>query len=78
MKYRGQTGRSFNTRFREYLRGFKFGYGKSRFAQHVLQNGHAIGPTEDIMDTLHFTNRGRLMDTIESFTYSVKPSKTIR
>jgi hypothetical protein len=29
MKYTGQTGRSFNTRFRGHLRDFKNGYGKS-------------------------------------------------
>jgi hypothetical protein len=67
MKYTGQTGWSFNTRFREHLRVFKYRYGKSRFAQHLLENGHAISPMEDITDTLHFTKKGQLMDTIESF-----------
>ena len=66
-KYTGQTGRSFKTRFREQLRDFKNGYGKSRFAQHLLDNRHAIGPMNDIMDTLYFTNKGRLMDGVESF-----------
>jgi hypothetical protein len=59
--------RSFNTQFREHLRVFKYGYGKSIFAQHLLENGHAIGPMQDITDTLHFTKKGRLMDMIESF-----------
>jgi sRNA-binding regulator protein Hfq len=67
MKYTGQTGRSFNARFREHLRDFKNGYGKSRFAQHLLENRHAIGPMNDIMDTIYFTNKGRLMDAVESF-----------
>jgi hypothetical protein len=67
MKYTGQTGRSFNTRFRGHLRVFKYGYSKSQFAQHLLENGHAIGPMQDITDTLHFTKKGRLMDTIEGF-----------
>jgi hypothetical protein len=44
MKYREQTSRSFNTCFREHLRDFKYGYGKSRFAQHLLENRHAIRP----------------------------------
>jgi len=66
-KYTGQTGRPFNTRFREHLRDFKNGYGKSRFAQHLLENRHAIGPMNDIMDTLFFTNKGRVMDAVESF-----------
>ena len=67
MKYTGQTGRSFNTRFREHLCNFKNDYGKSRFTQHLLENRHAIGPMNDIMDTIYFTNKGRLMDAVESF-----------
>jgi hypothetical protein len=51
MKYTGQTGRSFNARFQEHLRDFKHGNGKSSFAQHLLENGQAIGPIEEIMDT---------------------------
>jgi hypothetical protein len=66
MKYTGQTGRSFSTRFQEHLRDFN-GTGKSRFAQHLLENGHAISPIEEIMDTIHFTNTGRLMNTLEKF-----------
>jgi hypothetical protein len=66
-KYTGQIGRSFNTRFQEHFRDFKHGNGKSKFAQHVLGNGHAFGPIEEIMDTVHFTNKGRLMNAIEGF-----------
>jgi hypothetical protein len=67
MKYMGQTSRPFNTRFQEHLHDFKYGIGKSRFAQHLLEYGHAIGPMEDIMGTIQFTNRGRLMDALEMF-----------
>jgi len=67
MKYTGQTGRSFNARFPEHLRDFKNGYSKSRFAQHLLENGHTIGPMNDIMDTIHFTHKRRLIDAIENF-----------
>jgi hypothetical protein len=65
MKYTGQTGRSFTTRFQEHLRDFKHGNGKSSFAQHLLENGHAIGPIEDIMSTIYITNKGSLLDTLE-------------
>jgi len=67
MKHTGQTGRAFNTRFRERLHDSKNGYVKSRFAQQLLENRHAIGPIDDIMDTLFLTNKGRLMDAVESF-----------
>jgi hypothetical protein len=45
----------------------KHGSGKSKFAQHVIENGHAFGPIEGIMDTVHFANKGRLMNAIEGF-----------
>jgi hypothetical protein len=67
MKYTGQTVRSFRARFQEHLRDFRYGSGKSSFAIHLLENGHDIGPVEDIMNTIHITDKGRLMDTLEKF-----------
>jgi len=32
-----------------------------------MKNKHDIGPMNDIMDTIHFTHKGRLMDAIEIF-----------
>jgi hypothetical protein len=67
MKYTGQTGILFSTHFQEHLRDLMHGNGKSRFAQHMLENGHAIDPIEDIMDTIHCTSKGQLMNTLEKF-----------
>ena len=67
MKYTGQTGRPFRTSFQEHLRDFRYGNGNSSFSLHLLENGHDIRPTEDIMSTVHFTNKGRLIDTLEKF-----------
>jgi hypothetical protein len=36
-------------------------------AQHVIEEGHALGPINDIMDTLHVANKGRMLDTLERF-----------
>jgi hypothetical protein len=63
----GQTGRSFCTRFQENLRDFKYVNGRSTFAKHLLENRHAIGPMEEMMDTIHFTSKGRLVNTLEKF-----------
>ena len=41
--------------------------GKSRFAAHLLENKHFIGPVDNIMETLHTTGKGRMMDTLEKF-----------
>jgi hypothetical protein len=53
--------------FQEHFRDYKYGNGKSRFAAHLLENKHSIGPIDNIMETLHTTGKGRMMDTLERF-----------
>ena len=67
MKYVGQTGRPFHMRFCENFRDFKFGNGNSKFTQHLSEHKHSISPTDQIMHTLHFMNKGSLMDTLEKY-----------
>jgi hypothetical protein len=67
MKYTRQTWRSFKIRSQEHLRNFKYVSGKSRFAQHPIDNGHAMGPLQDIMDVIHVRRKGKMMDTLEKF-----------
>ena len=67
MKYIGQTGRPFKTRFHEHLRDFKYNNRKSKFAQHLLDSQHSIDEMENIMDVIHITNKGRMMNTIEKY-----------
>jgi len=47
------------------MRDFKYNR-KKKFAQHLL-DGHAIGNMEDIMKFTHFTEKGRMLNTLESF-----------
>ena len=63
MRYIGQTGRPFRTRYQEQLRDFKYNY-KSKFAQHLLEKQHAIDKMENIMNVLHITDKGQMMNTI--------------
>jgi uncharacterized Fe-S center protein len=65
--YIGQTGRPLAVRFREHFRDYTYGYNKSKFAQHLLDHHHSIGPMNTIMDTLHITTKGRMMNTMERF-----------
>lgn len=65
MKYIGQTGRPFKIHFQEHLRDFKYGNKKSKFTQHLLENQHSTDSMENIMDTVHITNKGRMMDILE-------------
>jgi len=68
-------GRPFKVRFQEHLRDFKYGNNKSKFAQHLLENRRAIGPMDNIMDIIHITNKGKMMDTLERF-YIYKETKS--
>ena len=67
MKYVGQTGSYFRSRFSEHFRDFKHTNYKSKFAQHLLENDHSIDPLDDIMEVLHTASKGKLMDTLEKF-----------
>ena len=67
MKYTGQTGETYKIWFQEHLRDFKYGNNKSKFAQHLLENKHEFSPMKGIMDTVHITNIGKMMDTFEIY-----------
>ena len=56
-KYVGQTGRPFHIRFREHYNDYKHMYNKSKFAQHLLNEGHDFDPMEDIMDAIQFAKK---------------------
>jgi len=62
MKYTGQMGRPFKVRFQD-----KYNNNMSKFAQHLIDNKHAIGKMEDIMEVVHVTKKGKMMDILEVF-----------
>jgi len=68
-------GRTFKVRFQEHLRDFKYGNKKSKFAQHLLGNRHAIGPMGNITAITHIINKSKMMDTLEKF-YIYKETKS--
>jgi len=63
-KYVGQTSRQFHVRFREHYRDYKYASNESKFAQHVIEEGHSFGPMGDITDTLHIAKKGRILDVV--------------
>jgi hypothetical protein len=66
-KYIGQTGRPFHVRFREHQHDYSYMCKKSKFAQHLLDEGHKFGPMESIMDVIQYAKKGRMMDALERF-----------
>jgi hypothetical protein len=60
----GQIGRTFHVRFQEHFRDHKYSNTKSNFGQH-LDNEGSVWPIENIMDIVHTTNKGRMLDTMQ-------------
>jgi hypothetical protein len=58
-KYIGQTGGQFRIGFQEHFRDNKCMKNKSKFAQHLLQNEHPIGPMENTMDIIYTTGKAK-------------------
>ena len=50
--------------FQNQIPGTPTGFEIWEFAQHLLDNRHAIGPLNSIMETVYITNKGNMMDTI--------------
>jgi hypothetical protein len=63
----GEIGRPFYTRCEVHFRNYKHGNGISKFVQHLLDNKHSIGTMEDIMEILHVTKKGVIMNTLVKF-----------
>jgi predicted GIY-YIG superfamily endonuclease len=66
-KYIGQTGRKFETRFKEHIRDIRNNGQNSRFAQHILDTGHEYETIEKTMKILHIEKKGQMLDTHERF-----------
>ena len=67
MRYVGQTGRSFHTRYKEHYRDYKYNNKSSKHAQHLIENRHSIGSINSTTEILHIIRKGKLMDTWEKF-----------
>jgi NMD protein affecting ribosome stability and mRNA decay len=73
-KYIGQTGAPFKTRFQEHIQDFKYNNRISKFAQHLLDEQHSMDKMENIMDGIHVTGKGKMMNTMEKY-YMYKETK---
>ena len=58
----------------EHYRDYKFANNKSKFAQHIIEEGHAFGPMSDIMEVAHTASKGKMLDTLQRF-YIYKETK---
>ena len=49
------------------MRDFKYNNNRSKFAQHLTDNKHAIGNMEDVMEVVHMTKKGKKLNSLVSF-----------
>lgn len=64
--YIGQTGRSFEKRFKEHIpKASKVQ--KSNYAEHLVLNNHNYTNLETNLKPLHICNKGRIMTALEQF-----------
>jgi hypothetical protein len=75
MLYVGQTGRSFQTHFKEYKRDYQTNRKKSLYAKHLIKQEHTIYPMEKSMTILHHQRKGLKLNTIEQY-HIYKATKT--
>jgi len=66
-KYIGQTDRPFTTRFRKHYNDFKYANNRSKFTQHIIEEGHNFGRMNKIMEVIHVKKKGKMLDTLEMF-----------
>jgi hypothetical protein len=67
LQYIGQTGRSFNTRYKEHVRAIKYNKETSGYARHILNSGHSYGSIDDTLDIIKIERKGKHLDTLERF-----------
>jgi hypothetical protein len=63
--YVGQTGRSFNTRYKEHVASYRHNHpDKSNFAKHLLENNHALSDNHSF-NILHVCGKGLRLSVLE-------------
>jgi hypothetical protein len=65
--YVGQTGRNFETRFKQLIRDIRNNEPNSKFTQHIFHTTHEYGSIEKIIKPLHIGKKGPLLDSYEKF-----------
>jgi hypothetical protein len=58
LKYVGQTGRTFNTRYKEYIHDIRTNNSNTLYANHILNTGHSYGTITDTMEIIKTERKG--------------------
>jgi hypothetical protein len=67
VKYIGQTGRPFNTRYKKHIRDIKNNNSKSGYSNNILNTGHSYGNITDTMEIIKIERKGKHLNTLERY-----------
>jgi hypothetical protein len=67
LKYIGQMGRTFRTRYKEHIRTIKRNGQSSKFTQHVLDMTHNHNTMERTMKILHVERKWKMLNSLENY-----------
>jgi hypothetical protein len=67
MVYIGQTGRTFNTRYKEHIYDIKSNNSNTGYSNHILNSGHNYGTIEDTMEIITMGRKGQYLKTLEKY-----------
>jgi hypothetical protein len=67
LKYVGQTGRTFNTRYKEHIHDIRSNNSNKGYENHILNTGHTYGTITDTMEIIKTERKGRYLITLEIY-----------
>jgi hypothetical protein len=67
LKYVGQTGRTFNARYKEHIHDIRTNNSNTGYANHILNIGHTYGTITDTMEIMKTERKGRYLNTLERY-----------
>jgi hypothetical protein len=65
LKYVGQTGGNFRTRYREHIQAIRYNKSNSKYSEHILDTQHTYRTIENTMDMLNIEKKGPILNTSE-------------
>jgi hypothetical protein len=75
LKYIGQMGRTFKTRYKEHIQAIRNNNSNSGYSKHILNTGHTYGSITDTKKALKTQRKGKHLNTLERY-YIYKMRKT--
>jgi hypothetical protein len=67
LKYIGQMGRTFKTRYKEHIQAIRNNNGNSGYSKHMLNTGHTYRSVIDTMKVLKMQRKEMHLNTLERY-----------